>query len=103
MLIPVYVSSDFDTRQNGVPAVKTGTSKGSVKRCIEKLRSTTLTVAVLVLCVRFILTLVDLLRIILSGLSALLASSGLSGLTFLLALTGLLTFLLQIFCHEAPS
>ncbi|MFZ0955521.1 MAG: hypothetical protein WAN60_04210, partial [Candidatus Sulfotelmatobacter sp.] len=85
-------------------------------QCIEKknkyLRSAALTVAVLV----FFLVgvgLPTLLRLVLAGLTALLALFGLStrlamlpGLTALLALpvlVTLLTLLLHIVCHELPS
>jgi len=69
----------------------------------EKLRGATLTVAVLVCFVGLVLTLVALLRIVLSGLAALLALSALSGLATLLALSelvALLTYLLHIVCHK---
>jgi fluoride ion exporter CrcB/FEX len=63
----------------------------------EKLRSTTLTVAVLVpFIIGLFLTLPGLFGIVLSRLAGLLALSVLSGLTTLL------TFLLHIVCHKNP-
>lgn len=70
---------------------------------VGKLRSTTLTIAVLVVFVCFILTLATFLRLVLSGLAGLLALSWLFGLTTVCSWSGLaalLPLLLHIVCHK---
>jgi hypothetical protein len=72
----------------------------------RKLRSATLTVAVLVLFFILVLTLTALFWLLLTGLTTLLALSGLSGLLTLLALSELTTLLILLFrivCHEYSS
>jgi hypothetical protein len=69
-----------------------------------KLRSTTLTIAFLVVFVRSILTLATFLRLRLSRLAGLLALSALSGLTTVCSwfgLAALLTLLVHIVCHKS--
>jgi hypothetical protein len=63
-----------------------------------------MTIPILVAFLVFVLTLIVLLGLVLTGLAALLAGLPavltLSGLTTLLALSGLLIFLLHVICHK---
>jgi hypothetical protein len=69
----------------------------------RKLRSATLTVAVLVLFFILVLTLTALFWLLLTGLTTLLALSGLLTLLALSELTTLLTLFFRIVCHEYSS
>jgi hypothetical protein len=79
--------------------------KGRDSRMIQKkkLGSTTLTVAILIFFVVFILLLTALFRRVLTGLAALLTLPLLSGLALLALsdLVTLLTFFLHIVCHKS--
>jgi hypothetical protein len=59
-----------------------------------------MTIPILVAFLVFVLTLIALLGLVLTGLAALPAVLTLSGLTTLLALSGLLIFLLHVICHK---
>jgi hypothetical protein len=96
--------------KNEVPAKKGRDFQVGIYRFEKKLRSATLTVAVLVFFV-IVLALAALFRLLLTGLAALLAAlSGLStltrlsGLSTLLALSELtlLALLFHIVCHDTP-